>query len=488
MTNCIIAKFEQGSYHAKRVYGLTQWDVGRYLKVVGLSLPENAEIHFSLEDSIGRAERVKTLVKDGVAICKIPQYILENESAASDYSAYVWVYLRGSDSGETIGKTILHIRTRPKPSDYVYTEEEVLSYEKLKEELEAKIASGGGTVTKKSIENALGYVPSDFSGSYNDLEDKPFGEEKKQTEIINENLLYYGYDDEVVACDIFNEEIIDIIYRSVGRDVKISLDGEIYECRVKKEMDEKYNIEITYFGDGSLIEKLAPVLGSIGDAGEFPFCFIILSNANGNHLCNICYKSDVDLTIHTVIILDESELKQLDEKFIPDSVKKHDWNTLENRPFYDDIKWIEVDNGVYSSTTMAQINRVETLNPLPISEGKKVKVVWDGVEYQVEVKTISFFGTNILAFGNASVLNELIGESFEDTGEPFFYDISNDGYTCKEPVTDMRIITMFCEEELKQLDEKFIPSTIARTTDIPKKEEIVADVLARVIDGSEVSW
>lgn len=140
MTNCIIAKFEQGSYHAKRVYGLTQWDVGQYLKVVGLSLPENAEIHFSLEDSIGRAERVETLVKDGVAICKIPQYILENESAASDYSAYVWVYLRGSDSGETIGKTILHIRTRPKPSDYVYTDEDVLNYEKLKEELEEKIA------------------------------------------------------------------------------------------------------------------------------------------------------------------------------------------------------------------------------------------------------------------------------------------------------------------------------------------------------------
>lgn len=93
--------------------GLYQWDYGQELLINGINVPDNTEVQFyqTLRSSIGR-------IKDGKV--RIPDMMLQN---AAEITAYV--YVCQPDSGETVLKIRLPIKSRPKPEDYVlpdYTE------------------------------------------------------------------------------------------------------------------------------------------------------------------------------------------------------------------------------------------------------------------------------------------------------------------------------------------------------------------------------
>lgn len=109
-----------------------QWSYGQILRITGLDLPEEIEIHFSLTEKNGTAQKVVGITTDGVTEVKIPQFIFENEgSRRESYKGYVFIYPNDTESGETTHKIILNIRTRPKPEDYIYTEQEVGTYKGL---------------------------------------------------------------------------------------------------------------------------------------------------------------------------------------------------------------------------------------------------------------------------------------------------------------------------------------------------------------------
>ena len=293
------------------------------------------------------------------------------------------------------------------------------------------------------FENDLNIVTS-----WNDLEDKPFYDTSKVTELCNgtyefadasesgEDIGIYGNIQKLYTREIVENEKLVVVY-----------DDNVYNFTAKPVYSASSMQMNTYAGNNAILAEYCDIMGlqlasdTIEDTGE-PICIwegsIFTKNTE---------------SIHTISIsLVEGELKKLDPKFLPE----HSWNTLEDKPFGENVELVELDNGVYSSMVLAGMNYINGIN-ITCLEGQKMQVSWDGVDYEVEVKNIELDGQSCLVFGNASIYNDIAGTSFEDSGEPFLYDSSNVGYLSKDPVTDIQIITSIKETELKQLDPKFLP-------------------------------
>lgn len=120
------------------VSGLTQWDRGRELEVTIPDLPESFEAHFSYKGAC-TAYVVEATGTDGTSVIPIPNIILTQRK-----DAVCWIYYTDGDSGETVKTIYLPIEAREKPSDYVYTESEVLSYKSLEERIKA-LEKGGAS-------------------------------------------------------------------------------------------------------------------------------------------------------------------------------------------------------------------------------------------------------------------------------------------------------------------------------------------------------
>lgn len=109
----VIAKFTGDNY--ANVYDVYQWDYGQVLRIEGLKLPNMVEIHFSLEETGGKAVPRIGTTKDGATDVIIPDSMLENEGATGTYKIYAWVYLTDADSGSTEYKVTIHVKARSKP-------------------------------------------------------------------------------------------------------------------------------------------------------------------------------------------------------------------------------------------------------------------------------------------------------------------------------------------------------------------------------------
>lgn len=97
------------------VYGLWQYDYGQTLRIQGLHLPSAVEIHFSLQETGGTSVSRVGITKDGVTDVVIPDSMLQNDGAASDYDIFVFVYLTDDTSGQTEYKIKLRVKSRPEP-------------------------------------------------------------------------------------------------------------------------------------------------------------------------------------------------------------------------------------------------------------------------------------------------------------------------------------------------------------------------------------
>ena len=96
-------------------YGLWQYDYGQILRIQGLHLPSMVEIHFSLQETGGTSVMRVGITKDGVTDVVIPDSMLQNDGATSDYNIFAFIYLTDDTSGQTEYKIKLHVKSRPKP-------------------------------------------------------------------------------------------------------------------------------------------------------------------------------------------------------------------------------------------------------------------------------------------------------------------------------------------------------------------------------------
>lgn len=95
--------------------GLWQYDYGQVLRIQGLHLPSMVEIHFSLQETGGTSASRVGVTKDGVTDVIIPDSMLENDGATSDYDIFAFVYLTDATSGQTEYKIKLRVKSRPEP-------------------------------------------------------------------------------------------------------------------------------------------------------------------------------------------------------------------------------------------------------------------------------------------------------------------------------------------------------------------------------------
>lgn len=125
---------------------LYQWEVGRKLQIVPLHGMKVCAVHFS---HLGDAEAlvIGPREENGVIVADIPNVLLQSGSNLVAYSVNV-----SDDCVETIKECVISVRPRPKPSDYVYTETEVLEYRTLAKRVEQLEKNG---VSEEQIAQAV---------------------------------------------------------------------------------------------------------------------------------------------------------------------------------------------------------------------------------------------------------------------------------------------------------------------------------------------
>ena len=124
---------------------LFQWDIGRKIKVTPKDDFTVDEIHFcNIKSDTALIYRV---YHDGEIVVNIPNILLQ-----SDEDLIIYLVQIDDDFQQTFRRRIFKVHGRAKPSDYVYTDDEVFTYKTLLQEIE-KIKNY--TVDESKIKKAV---------------------------------------------------------------------------------------------------------------------------------------------------------------------------------------------------------------------------------------------------------------------------------------------------------------------------------------------
>lgn len=110
--------------------GLYQWDTGRVVLVEPDSGYSIHEVHFTTK-KMDFAYVVKTYVENDAIYCAIPNILLQQQ-----YSIICYEVRENNNGEESVSSTTLSVTKRNKPDDYVYTESELSTYQKLEERIQ----------------------------------------------------------------------------------------------------------------------------------------------------------------------------------------------------------------------------------------------------------------------------------------------------------------------------------------------------------------
>ena len=129
---------------------LYQWELGRKISISTSEHTIINKVEFS-HDGDTESLVVKPRVENDQMVVDIPNIMLLS-------GRYIHVYISYSDENllETVAYDILPVIKRPKPSDYVYTETEVLTWESLDERIKKlEKSTGGADISKEDIQDAV---------------------------------------------------------------------------------------------------------------------------------------------------------------------------------------------------------------------------------------------------------------------------------------------------------------------------------------------
>jgi lysophospholipase L1-like esterase len=148
------------------------------------------------------------------------------------------------------------------------------------------------------------------------------------------------------------------------------------------------------------------------------------------------------------------------------------WNDLEDKPFEEFEGEEVVLEETEITTAPGSNNAYVSINISPIF-GEQYNVVFDGFEYKI---TAGLYGASYY-LGNLSIVH---GDG-DDTGEPFcWYEAYLYTKTAGTYTIGIKHITV----DVKPLDEKYIPESIARVDDVPQN---AADVGALPLAGGTLT-
>lgn len=133
---------------------LYRWDTGRKLKISSSFEYFISEVHFS-NSSLTNTLSVATYEQDGILMANIPNILLQENSTITVYLVTV-----SENETRTVYKSSFSIQDRPKPNDYVYTEIELLNYEKVTVELLEQLRKNNEQIDllKEAVATADSYI------------------------------------------------------------------------------------------------------------------------------------------------------------------------------------------------------------------------------------------------------------------------------------------------------------------------------------------
>ena len=317
----------------------------------------------------------------------------------------------------------------------------------------------------------------DGASSWNDLSDRPFYQE---TDILSETIL----DDQRTTYNADDGTLIDI---GCVRQSMFSA-NETYNFVISGDTFGTYSGFHTFPSDyvaNASSEYRFNITGVDHNGLASVGTFVIWSSSS--RIIGINTKLDFDefYDIHTVITheVKNERLVCLDEKFIPDAIPRRsdmspvattgNYNDLADTPCYDKTVHI-LPPTQYSVTSNSGLNS-NTLRldydgfSEPLVNGQTYEVIFNGESYICTAFNAYISTVNDVCVGNY-ILTYDGRNSSNDTDEPFCisyrYAVVNNTYAGDSATVAIQ------QGDYKILDEKFIPDSIARTTNIPTDDHI----------------
>lgn len=497
----IIADFTRRNYESLLVDGLTQWDYGRLLEVRINDMPEKLEAHFGYEE-ITDTLIVDVVSHENVAIIPIPNVILTQNK-----EAVCWIYYQEENCGATEKTIKLAIEPRKKPSDYVFTEVELKTYEAL----EAKL--NNIKISDEQIQNSVNQYlennPIESGATKEQLEQIKKNKEGVESlsqhfspakEYVCENLGYYNgfynsyYDSELEAIR-WTHNLSDNEYQSLLSNVgqplyyKIIHNGTLYEGAVLEyKLDENNNLVITEWlvQDSNIGLKVEnnTLYYYIGGYESAEVDFSLYFDGDKECINAESIPSTIarvkDIPTHLSMLESDSYNRTVtdDEKETWNNKSEFsgNWNDLEDKPFYEKssngavFKYsVETGKGTLISDITYNYDDF-----LPFANGgsyEGVSVNGEGGYYFRAYKghysdypdNIVVFLCNILGDSIGELCSLVVGESMntitisENLATRYFN--LNDGDEFILLISEIN--KDMTSENIQRLDEKFIPDTIA---------------------------
>jgi hypothetical protein len=332
---------------------------------------------------------------------------------------------------------------------------------------------------------------SNFSGSWNDLTDKPFYEEDGSVVELykNENLAFAESENQEDV--LYISQVVEGVAFEDGKTYRINWDGSEYVCDCMLVMSDD-EFSVLFIGNLSLMSPEAP------NSGE-PFLIECVYGMEHNvYMCAIGTTST--LSTHSVVISGEtSVVTALDEKFIPDTIaRKADvtWENLPDKPFGEELV---VGEEIFPETTLdfqaddqtqayGLVVATIELDRDMIEDGKTYNFVIDGISYETKPVFGEGEDEGQVMLGNAA----LMVPELEDNGLPFAAGFVT--YGSGAPADILAIFLVGDSDaqhtvsisvggsSIKYLDEIYIPDTIARKSDIPNDEHIIELINAKLAE------
>ena len=321
-----------------------------------------------------------------------------------------------------------------------------------------------------AIEVVSEIVPSDWN--QNDETQSDYI--KNRTHYVYEGTVtIFTKDIDIVSGNNIIEENTSIVLTE-GETYTVVFDNATYECEAKP------------YTDLTGTSHDLALVGVHKYAGDYFFIHI----TDGN-LCFFNYYTKAGTYLLEVSKTAEL-VSTLDEKYIPDTIARisdipnttqqvqSDWSQ-NDQTATDYVKnrthWVDQVREMITDVTT-----IEGESPIAYDyenglktdyNGKSFTITWDGVDYDCAVN-VKYGMSSYYYCGNGS----LYSSSLSDTGEPFCFYISKGApkiYYASGTSHIYKIIGDYVDN-VHQLDEKYIPDTIARTENVP--ENPVKDIEA----------
>lgn len=482
---------------------LYQWDTGRKVKIESPSCINVDEVHFT--NDMQDALVVEPKSADNVYYAEIPNILLQEKR-----NIKVYVVMHTENGERTVCSRGLTVNSRQKPADYIYTETEVKSYEKLDQRIKALEETAVLTAPQNLTDNekvqaranidAIGAPQTAEVGQFikvtevdengkpiaweagnpdwEQMENKPFHKEEcvltflEPTDVTFDG--YWVYSERIVDTVYTREELLKKVY-------KVVWDGVEYDNLTAA----------TVAGKDNRVE--------IGDSDNYPFAiWVYVDNTVGIHL------NDGSSTTHSVALyMYDTVITKIPDEFLPDAdeeisktskrpvqnfavanaLENVSWNALQDKPFgeidVEDIGYlmepVELD---FSGKNKENSLTIRALSSKVV--GDTIYVSWNGECYPV-VLSNGILGKH--HGGNPYLYDP---KAYDDTGEPFFfYTVRNNiyyVYSSEKTIVTFGIANGFFG--IAKLAEEYIPAT---QVDFEQNDESARDYVKGRTHHKEVS-